>query len=256
MHGLERARRCAGWRPRGHTQVREDPHDHDQVLDRGEDFQLAATRAMLNIDVEHAFEQPRPSHTLCFAVRVLVRGFARSAPRRRARSQRAVWRAGRAPRESGSGVAACAVPARRVGYPASFEVKPPVERRHCGKRERQQLAGLSRMRPPLGYRIPAVRGHEELAFPKAAPTGWMRVDPDEPLAGALLPRRLHEAGRIELALLHAVSLRTRHGQVGAGAGARLPHHRLSGLNAARAGARIRSTDRRRAHARSSSPRAR
>lgn len=57
--------------------MREDPRDHGVFVDGGDDLQLAAIRAMLNVDVEHAYEQPRPGHALRFAVRVLLRGFAR-----------------------------------------------------------------------------------------------------------------------------------------------------------------------------------
>jgi len=41
----------------------EDPHDHNRLFDRGDDLQLAAARAMLNVDVEHALEQPRSAST-------------------------------------------------------------------------------------------------------------------------------------------------------------------------------------------------
>jgi hypothetical protein len=60
--------------------MREDPHNHNRVFDRGNDLQLPAARAMLYVDVEHAFEQLRLTHPRRLAMRVLVRGFAPRAP--------------------------------------------------------------------------------------------------------------------------------------------------------------------------------
>ena len=59
---VERKLPCRGarQRPRGQAQVREDPHNHHGLFDRGDDLRLTAARAPLDVDVEHALEQPCP----------------------------------------------------------------------------------------------------------------------------------------------------------------------------------------------------
>jgi hypothetical protein len=52
--------------------MRAYPHDHNRVFDRGDDLKFAPARATLDIDVEHAFELPRPTHPCRLTVRVLV----------------------------------------------------------------------------------------------------------------------------------------------------------------------------------------
>jgi hypothetical protein len=42
--------------------MREYPHDHHRVLDCGDDLEFAPPRATLDVDAEHAFELPRPTH--------------------------------------------------------------------------------------------------------------------------------------------------------------------------------------------------
>ena len=55
------------------AQVREDPDNHRGFLDGGDDLECApALRAVFQVDVEHAFEQLRPTHPRRVAVRVLV----------------------------------------------------------------------------------------------------------------------------------------------------------------------------------------
>ena len=41
--------------------------NHHRLFNHGNQFQLAAARASLNIDVEHALKQPRPRHAHGFA---------------------------------------------------------------------------------------------------------------------------------------------------------------------------------------------
>ena len=59
-------RRPTGWRPRRctglQTKVREDLLDHRLFQNRGDDLQLAAAvRAVLQVELKHALEQPRPT---------------------------------------------------------------------------------------------------------------------------------------------------------------------------------------------------
>lgn len=55
--------RGAWRRPGGQPQVREDPDNHGRLFDGGDDLQpTAAVRAMLNVEVEDAFQQTRPAH--------------------------------------------------------------------------------------------------------------------------------------------------------------------------------------------------
>jgi len=42
-------RRGARWRKRGQLEMREDPHDHDRVVDRYDDVQLTAAREALGV---------------------------------------------------------------------------------------------------------------------------------------------------------------------------------------------------------------
>lgn len=38
---------------RGQTEMRENPHDHDRLFDRGDDLLMDAARAAVNVDIEH-----------------------------------------------------------------------------------------------------------------------------------------------------------------------------------------------------------
>ena len=44
--------------------------DHGRFFNHCDELQLAATWATLNVDIEHALQQPRPCHAHGFAVRV------------------------------------------------------------------------------------------------------------------------------------------------------------------------------------------
>ena len=47
----------------GQVKVREDLGNHRRIFDRGDDLQAAPTLwAVINIDIEYAFEQARPTH--------------------------------------------------------------------------------------------------------------------------------------------------------------------------------------------------
>ena len=63
--------------------MREDPDDHRQLLDGGDDLHVAATlRAVFEVQVEHALEQARPAYARRHAVRVvgrIIAGFLRWA---------------------------------------------------------------------------------------------------------------------------------------------------------------------------------
>ena len=63
--------------------MREDPDNHGGLLDGSDDLQVAATlRAVFEVDIEHAFEQPRPAHARRCFMRVVGRiidGFLRWA---------------------------------------------------------------------------------------------------------------------------------------------------------------------------------
>ena len=69
--GRHQATRCMCWRAgaqRRHwspqPQVREDPLDHVHFEDGGDDLELAAAmRAVLEVDLVHALEQPGPGET-------------------------------------------------------------------------------------------------------------------------------------------------------------------------------------------------
>ncbi len=51
--------------------MRENPDDHSEPFDGGNDLQASATvRAMLDIDVEDPFEQTRPTHARRRTMRV------------------------------------------------------------------------------------------------------------------------------------------------------------------------------------------
>ena len=98
--------RCA-WRRLGRqAQMREHALDQRGRFDRSDDLQLAATRATLNIDVEHPPEQARPTHARRGAMRMVTIGRVRRLRRRR--------RAGRRRQRSR---AACASGTRRFLMP-------------------------------------------------------------------------------------------------------------------------------------------
>ncbi|MDB5904193.1 MAG: hypothetical protein JWM26_3071 [Betaproteobacteria bacterium] len=81
----ERQRSCRGaWRrARRQAQMREDSDNHRRLFDGGDNLEVAATlRAVFEVDIEHALEQPRPVHARrCFMCGVgrVIAGFLRWA---------------------------------------------------------------------------------------------------------------------------------------------------------------------------------
>ena len=64
--------------------MREDLYDQRRLLDGGDDPELPATlRAVFQVELEHALEQPCPAHARLSAVRVLARGHADTLRRAR-----------------------------------------------------------------------------------------------------------------------------------------------------------------------------
>ncbi len=57
--------------------------DYVRLFDHGDELQLAAALALLNVDIEHALEQPRPRHAHRCAVCVLAVALARCGLLRR-----------------------------------------------------------------------------------------------------------------------------------------------------------------------------
>jgi hypothetical protein len=58
----------------------EDAHDHRRILDGGDDLQgAAAVRAVFDVEIEDAFEQPGPTHARRRAVCVHVIGCVHGA---------------------------------------------------------------------------------------------------------------------------------------------------------------------------------
>ena len=52
--------------------MRENALNHRRLFNHGNELQFAAARAMLNVDLEHALQQPRPCHAHRCAVRMLA----------------------------------------------------------------------------------------------------------------------------------------------------------------------------------------
>jgi hypothetical protein len=57
--------------------MRENALNHLGLFDRSNDLELATTHATLNIKVEHAFEEARPTHARPRVVRMLAIGRVR-----------------------------------------------------------------------------------------------------------------------------------------------------------------------------------
>ena len=63
--------------------MREDPDNHGGLFDGGDNLKVAATpRAVFEVDIEDALEQPRPAHARRYFMRVvgrIIAGFVRWA---------------------------------------------------------------------------------------------------------------------------------------------------------------------------------
>ena len=109
----------------------------------------------------------------------------------------------------------------------------PLHDQHAAARPRDRVARHAQGRPQPSRRRGSASASAGLGV--ASPgAGVGERDPahdvprGDPLARLLLPGRPSEAGRRELALLHALPLRPRQRRVGDGEGAGLPHRGLSG----------------------------
>ena len=73
----QRPGRCPGLQP----QMREDPRDHRCLQDGGNDLELTtAVRAVVDVDLKHALEQPGPADARWPAVRASPNSTARATP--------------------------------------------------------------------------------------------------------------------------------------------------------------------------------